>query len=280
MNVLGRALTLAGLAVAALALGPRVSFAQGPPIVTDTPIMLGLEGRGVRTFAKFVRRDTPGEPTTATIMPIVVPYNLFSDKFQVGAIVPFVNVRESSGVGDVRLFAKRLLYQKDARARTFRVAAKAGIKLPTGDDGARPPLGTGSTDYFFTTVAGWIEGRVGIYGEGIFNLNTSNDRVDFGNSFGYNVAFGYRLTPAVYERYPSPQLNVFMELNGTTAQKSRFDGQRADDTGGTLIFLSPGVQFIGGRRWLIEGAVQIPVVDRTNPGTSWTASLGTRILIF
>ncbi len=33
-------------------------MAQGPPINTDTPIMLGVQGRGVRTFVKIIRRDT------------------------------------------------------------------------------------------------------------------------------------------------------------------------------------------------------------------------------
>ena len=32
--------------------------AQGPPINTDTPIMLGLGGRGIRTFFKLVRKET------------------------------------------------------------------------------------------------------------------------------------------------------------------------------------------------------------------------------
>ena len=32
-------------------------YAQGPPIFTDTPIMLGLEGRGVRTFGRYISRE-------------------------------------------------------------------------------------------------------------------------------------------------------------------------------------------------------------------------------
>jgi hypothetical protein len=183
----------------------------------------------------------------------------------------------------MRLFAKRLIYQHDGKGKTFRIAAKAGIKLPTGNDETLPPLGTGSTDYFFTTVVGWIQGRVGVYGEGIFNLNTSNDLVDFGNGVAYNLALRYRLLPVVYESYPSPQLNAYVELNGTTIGKSKIGGARADRTGGTVVFLSPGLQFIGGRRWLIEGTFQIPVVNDPNGiqlGTSWTASFGTRILIF
>ena len=190
--------------------------------------------------------------TTVVVTPVVVPYNLFSDKFQVAVIVPFMDVNvhtntsetSGSGIGDVRLFAKRLLYQHDRRGKTIRVTAKAGIKLPTGDEKRAPALGTGSTDYFFTTVAGWIQGRVGVYGEGIFNLNTSKEQVDFGNSVAYNFAFGYRLLPVVYETYPSPQLNAYLELNGTTASRSKVDGRERDNSGGTVLFLSPGIQYV------------------------------------
>lgn len=280
----------------------QIAMAQGPPINTDTPIMLGVQGRGIRTFAKIIRRDTLlsdgneiDDPldrrTTVVVTPVVVPYNLFSDKFQVAVIVPFMDVNvhtntsetSGSGIGDVRLFAKRLLYQHDRRGKTIRVAAKAGITLPTGDEKGVPALGTGSTDYFFTTVAGWIQGRVGAYGEGIFNLNTSREQVDFGNSVAYNFAFGYRLLPVVYETYPSPQLNAYLELNGTTASRSKVDGRERENSGGTVLFLSPGIQYVGGRRWLIEGSFQFPIVNRPNGlqlATAWTASFGARILLF
>ncbi|MFQ5708996.1 MAG: transporter [bacterium] len=278
------------------------ALAQGPPINTDTPIMLGVQGRGIRTFGKIIRKATLlqdgseiADPTdrqvTVFVTPLAVPYNLFNDKFQLGIIVPFMNVDvnknsgdfSSSGIGDLRLFAKYLVYQYDRKNKTIRVASKAGVKLPSGDENDQPPLGTGSTDYFFTTVAGWIEGRVGVYLEGIYNLNTSRAAVDFGNSVSYNLAFGYRLLPVVYETYPSPQLNGFLEINGTTTNKNTVNDQKVNDSGGTTIFLSPGLQYVGGRRWLIEASVQIPIVNEPNGtqlATDWTVSLGTRILMF
>lgn len=276
--------------------------AQGPPINTDTPIMLGLEGSGVRTFAKFVRRttllqdgdkitDEMNRRVTVRVTPLAVPYNLFSEKFQVGAIIPFANIdinsslqdNSSSGIGDINLFAKYLIFQRDRKLETFRVASKVTIKLPSGDENKSPALGTGSTDYAFSTVAGWIKDRIGLYLEGIYNLNTSNEQIDFGNSFSYNLAFGYRLLPAVYETYPSPQLNGFVEINGTTAGKNRLSGQEVESSGGTTIFLSPGLQFVGGRRWLIEASLQYPIINQPNGtqlATDWTVSLGTRILLF
>jgi len=297
-----RRLTRAVVLVAVVFSSHQLLWAQGPPINTDTPIMLGLQGRGFRTFSRVIRKatlrrngskiaDPNDHRVTAWVTPLALPYNLFNDRFQLGVIVPLMRVEvksiggtlSSSGIGDMRLFAKYLLYQYDRRNQTIRVASKAGVKLPTGDENSTPALGSGSTDLFFTTVAAWIQGRVGVYAEGIYNLNTTSGQVDFGNSFGYNVAFGYRLLPAVYETYPSPQLNLFLELNGTTALRNQFAGRTVDDSGGTTIFLSPGVQYVGGRRWLIEASWQVPVVNELHGAqlaTDWTLSLGTRILLF
>ena len=279
-----------------------VVVAQGPPINTDTPIMLGLEGRGVRTFVKAIRKgtllsngqevsDSLNRTITAWIAPVVIPYNFLSDRLQMGVIVPYMAIGldkisgdvSSTGLADMRVFAKYLLYQFDRKNKTIRVASKASVKLPTGDDDSQPALGTGTTDYFFTTVAGWVENRVGVFLEGIYNLNTSRDSLEFGNSFSYNLALGFRFLPAIYETYPSPQINGYLELNGTTVGKNEINGQRVDNSGGTTIFLSPGLQYIGGRRWLIEASFQYPFVTEphgTQLATDWTLSFGTRILLF
>jgi hypothetical protein len=223
--------------------------------------------------------------------PLAIPYNLLSERFQVGVIVPFISIDSKSinqnissfGLGDVRFFAKYLWLQIDRRQETFRVASKAGISFPTGNANKTPALGSGSTDYFFSTVAGWIRKRIGVYLESIYELNTSHSSIDYGNSFSYNLALGYRLLPAVYETYPSPQLNVYLEVNGTTAARNRINAVSNDNSGGTTIFLAPGLQYLTGRRWLFEGSLQIPVLNRPNGvqlATDWTASLGTRILLF
>ena len=121
--------TFGALAVLAFLIISQEVFAQGPPINTDTPIMLGLQGRGIRTFGKIIRKatllkdgDEIADPleqrVTVWITPVAVPYNLFKDKFQLGVIIPFMKVDlntsgkdiSSSGIGDLRVFAKYLVY--------------------------------------------------------------------------------------------------------------------------------------------------------------------------
>ncbi len=287
-------------AIALACVFPAAVLAQGPPIQTDTPIMLGLSGRGARTFLKVIRKGTMlrdgnevADPLdrsmTAYVTPLAAPYNI-TTTFQVGAVVPFVvktmdmgtTSVTSSGLGDAALFAKKLLVQVDGKARTFRVAAKATAKLPTGDHGAAIPLGTGSFDYGGSIVAGWLSGRWGVYLETLYLHRTTSGAVDYGDRYGYNAAIGFRLLPSVYEFYPSPQLNLFFELNGSAVGRAMVAGVENPDTGGSALFIAPGLQYVGGRRWLVEVSVQLPVRDDPNGtqlATDWTASLGARILL-
>jgi len=277
------------------------AFAQGPPINTDSPIVLGLSGRAVRTFGKLVRvaklldnGEEIANPNNDKVMlwvtPLAVPYNL-THKLQVAAIFPFVNASVTTGgqrfsnfgLGDVQFFAKYVWYQSDGKNKTFRVASRVDVKLPTGERNDTPALGTGSTDFAFSTVAGWIENRVGVYLEGGYGLNTSKDGLNYGNSLFYNLAIGYRLAPVVYETYPSPQLNAFLEFNGVTTAQNSLNSLNDQSSGGTTVFLSPGLQFIGGRLWLVEASYQYPIVQNPNGiqlAVTGAASLGVRILLY
>ncbi|MCH8325745.1 MAG: hypothetical protein IIB83_04160, partial [Bacteroidetes bacterium] len=107
-------------------------YAQGPPINTDSPILLGLEGGGFRTFGKIVSTDL-GE---TYIQPLAIPYNLTTD-FQIGVIQPFIstypkNKNNNSGFGNLSLFAKQMLLQIDSKAKTFRSLLKFTQTFPTG----------------------------------------------------------------------------------------------------------------------------------------------------
>ena len=265
---------------------------QGPPINTDTPILLGLGGAGVRSFAKVTRKSKPDNDLTVFVSPVVLPYNVTTE-FLVGALFPYFTKDldnngtslTSSGFGDMKLFAKYLLLQIDRPQETLRLLAKGTVKLPTGDEKLGPPLalGTGTTDYAFSAVVGWIKPRVGFYAEGIYSLNTSRGGTEYGDSFGHNLAVGYRLYPTTYKTYPSPQLSAYLELNGVTTGRNEEDGRSVDDSGGTTILLSPGLQYVGGRRWLVESSFQYPIVEKPNGTqleTDFSLSLGVRVLLF
>ncbi len=266
------------------------TLAQGPPINTDSPILLGVSGGAVRSVIKVIKKSSPDEDLTITVSSVVIPYNV-STRLLVGGVFPYFNKElvtnaesmNSSGIGDTKLFAKYVVHQIDKRQQTIRFVLKSSVTLPTGDKDVKPALGDGTTDYSFGVVAGWIKPRVSFETEGVYSLNTSRRGMNYGDSFIYNFALGYRLSPAVYERYPSPQLNVYLELNGISTRRDAQNGLSIENTGGTTLFLSPGIQYVGGRKWLVEGSIQFPIVENLNESqleTDVIASLGLRILLF
>lgn len=276
-------------------------YAQGPPVNTDTPIFLGLEGRGAMVRTVVIRKsrlyqdgkkisDPLEREITATVFPVVIPYNPTTDLL-VGVKIPTINVnlkatgstRESFGLGDIEIFAKYLLFQIDGLGETFRVAGKGSVKLATGSTTIVPPLGSGTVDYSVGAVAAWIGLKYGVYGDVFYSFNGSSDELSRGNSLTYNAAFGYRLIPAVYETYPTQVVNLYLELNGKYATRDRLSGQEAQDSGGNEVFVSPGIQYIPSRILLIESSVQLPILNSLNGtqvGTDFVANLGVRVLLF
>ena len=98
---------------------------------------------------------------------------------------------------------------------------------------------------------------------------------------GETVALGYRLFPESYKSFRDKVLNVYLELNTLLSQRASLNGQEVRDSGGTVVFLSPGVQAVLAPRFLVEAALQIPVLQNLN-GTqlafSSTANFGIRLL--
>ena len=89
------------------------------------------------------------------------------------------------------------------------------------------------------------------------------------DNFIYNIAFGY---PLIAPQYPPKQLNVYLEFNGNYI----IDNQQND------LFISPGIQLIPHRRFILETGMQFALIEDVpdNEKTNFKYLLGTRILIF
>jgi hypothetical protein len=240
------------------------AFSQGPPITTATPIMLGLEGGGIRTFGKFISKEN----ANIYVQPIGIPYNITS-KFQVGGIFPFKFITTKSaettgGIADITLFTKYQLYKKDGKAKTFRVLANLKQSFPTGKTSSSPKIGSGLYQTYIGLIIGKISTAIGIYGDFGYNI-TSNGTTD---NFLYNFSVGIPLLP---QKYPQKQINTFLEFNGNYLFDPKIH----------TLFISPGLQFIPGRRLLFETSFQIPIIQENNAinKTKYMLLLGTIFLI-
>lgn len=62
-----------------------------------------------------------------------------------------------------------------------------------------------------------------------------------------------------------PETSFILELNGETTRRNEIDGVKVTDSGGTTLFLTPGLQGVIGRTMLLwEVAAQVPIVQELN----------------
>ena len=203
-------------------------------------------------------------------------------KLAVFGVLPYVNKnvdltvsdqrrsRNADGLGDISLFSRYTLYQRDWPGRTLRVAPFAGFKAPTGKDDERNSLGqlppsiqpgSGSWDAFGGIVTSYqtldyeVDGQISYRGNGKANGFEAGDQVRL------DASLQYRLWPEILTGAVPGFLYGVLESNLLYREKNRFNSQTDPNSGGTQWFLTPGLQYVT-RRWVLEAAVQIPVLQQ------------------
>ena len=180
--------------------------------------------------------------------------------------------RDTRGIGDARLFARYTVFQDDAPGRTFRIAPFAGVELPTGRDDDRDrlgrlprplQLGSGSWDGFGGVVATWQTLAYEIDVQAAYQVNTEANGFEFGDVARLDGSLQYRLWP----RQLGPGVPGFLYgtlgANLVYRQENEVAGASDPDSGGTQVFLAPGLQYVT-KRWVLEGALELPVAQDLN----------------
>ena len=295
---------------------PNGTFAQGPPINTETAFVVGLQGAALRTFVKTTKKskllkgstkvsDPLDREVQVVAVPIIIPYELIPNRMVVAAAIPYLDKEMSlvqggirrtlsdNGFGDLSLLFKYQLLQRDAHRKTTRITFKGGLKLPIGDhdeiDELGEPLprglqlGTGSIDYSAGLILTHSVGRLGINTDAIYTFKREEDEYRFGDALNYDLAVGYRIYPSVYETYPSSCATLYLEANGQFNRRNEANGQTVEDSGGHILSLSPGIQYIPLSTLIIETSIQIPLLQDLNGtqlGRDFAFVSGIRWLIF
>lgn len=217
-------------------------------------------------------------------MPQTLVYGL-TEKSSVVLTIPFLSKaldsttdgrrasRGDTGLGDLLLLGKYRVYTRDYPTATSRFSLVAGTDLPTGQSGdadARGKLprdlqlGSGSTDPVVGTAYTWQSLDDEWDASLTYTFNTTANKFEFGDVLTYTVAYQRRVWPITLpERGLYAQWNVVLEANGQWEQQAKSHGGRLDNTGGHLLFLSPGVQ-VATKYFVIEGSIQLPVLQHLN----------------
>ncbi len=236
------------------------SFAQGPPITGDKPIMLGGNSWVIKTLTE-IRNSNEGVFTKAPIMVHYLP----SPNTLVGIHLPFVqyhfkNETRQQTLGDLEFLAKYQFYRKDKMGKTFRLVAKTLQTIPTGQDINIIGISTQKYQNYLGIVAGYESIKYGISNELGYNLSPSKQL----NEWRYKLGFGL---PLLKSTYPVNQINLYFEY-----QNSWFT--EANDF---LMLYSQGIQYAKGRN-TFEVAIQLPIVQiiATENKRKFSLFLGTR----
>ena len=83
-----------------------------------------------------------------------------------------------------------------------------------------------------------------------------------GNRVRFDLAYLRRVLPR--GGMGVPMTLVVFELNGVSVDETMRHGTGVRNTGGDLLTFAPGVEYIVGRRLVLEASVPIPIYERLN----------------
>ena len=180
--------------------------------------------------------------------------------------------RSSRGFGDASVFMRYTLHQNDQQGSTLRLAVFGGVKVPTGNDtqsdafGPLPiPLqsGSGSWDGFGGLVTTWQTLNFQLDAQLCYAFKTEANNFQAGNEARLDGSVQYRLLPRELKSGVPAFVYAVLETNLIQRGKNTISGRTDPNSGGTSIFLAPGIQYVT-RRYILEAAVQFPIVQNLN----------------
>jgi hypothetical protein len=250
----------------------------------------GFHGVGLRLALDWERFDKDeGNPAEESESQVENRYTLlasygFSDRFSLTARVPAswrtLDTTEAgeepttvhtSGLSDPELYGQVRLWASHLTGSVGRrssLTLVGGVKTPWGendvqqngervDEHAQP--GTGSTDVFGSLAFLYlIDPSSALFVSSGYRHTGENDfGYRYGSSFTANVSYEHKL---------GGRVDGVLELNFRHAQKDQVDaeGSLDDDTGGSLLYVTPRVLVSLGHGLVLRAGAQIPVAKSLN----------------
>lgn len=236
------------------------------PVLAHDPIF----GAGPHTLFKGGVEVAPSAhfekagDQNATETGVEITYGITGD-WAVGIELPYMSVDEgsmsSSGRGDIKLFTKYRFWRNDTLGAQESASVLLKVDLDTADGAENPSLGTGTTDTIIGLTYGY-EGRKWYRWVGIrYRLNGTNDAgLQRGQKVLFDLVGGMRFRPT---GYLEPDTVWLLELNGEYGDRTDLNGTSISNTGGTELFISPGI-FWTKRNFAIKAGIQIPIASNLN----------------
>jgi len=193
-----------------------------------------------------------------------------SSRWMLGLNVPYVNRQlesfnlseeEVTTLGDVSITIKNYMQEKEFLQKHM-YGFLGGIKFPTAseeeDDNGVPldfdvQAGQGAT---VVNVGGWYANfsyPYLFYTSATYHVaNEGYQDFEAGDALVYNATVQYAT---------DHDLSYYLSMEGRSSQKDAFDGVDDEDSGGTIVFLAPGIIYTIKQDLLLNAAVKFPALD-------------------
>ena len=175
----------------------------------------------------------------------------------------------SNGFGDVELFLRRTIIEKNWARRTFSISPFVGVKLPVGEETQKGfpewhTLGSGSVDYLVGfAIRDATLGKPHRFFSARYMFNTQANGFERGDTFEVNAAIKPGLASWETKSGGLVGVNGMLESRVHWQNNHKRNGQRVVDTGGTVWSVTPGIVYTT-HRLIFEMALRIPLVQQLN----------------
>ena len=174
---------------------------------------------------------------------------------------------DSKGIGDLTVFGQyRFIKLNDLDVESSLVL---GLRMPTGRTSARDvdderfeaefQPGSGAWDPMAGIAVTKRFKALSLDADALYTFSTEGaQETDLGDSFNYDLAVSYTAL------YKPVVLDLIIEANGEWKQKQEIDGDKDENSGGTVIYLSPGMRLSWSKNWSAYLSAGFPVAQDLN----------------
>ena len=179
-------------------------------------------------------------------------------------VAPLVRVTRGgvsrSGSADASVFARYDVLRRTVPGGYTRLAPELGVKLPTGG-----LFGSGSTDLIGGLVLSHVRDPDWWIADVQLTLpGVGDEGIGAGDRARFDLAYLRRVLPR--NSVGVPMVLAVFELSGVSVGNTTRRGSTVGDSGGDLLTFAPGIEYIVGRRLVLEASVPLPIYERLRGG--------------
>jgi len=173
---------------------------------------------------------------------------------------------DSKGIGDMTIMAQYRFLKTDDK---WEAAVLGGLKIPTGKTNDRDIHGETFEAEFLPGSGAWSPifglaatkkfNRISLDANVQYTIRNGGTQItNLGDLFNYNTAVSYRAANG------DLAWDLILEVNGEWKEKQKTRGAWDSNSGGHMIFISPGTRIVMGKKVSAFLSVGIPVLQDLN----------------